>query len=432
MATAAGYDARRERLVAGLAEARRTGAGVRLRKDTSNLFRPRKRARPGAIDVRGFAHILGIDVERRTADVEGMVTYESLVRATLAHGLIPAVVPQLKTITVGGAVSGLGIESTSFRHGLVHETVESMDVLVSDGRTLHCSRRENRDLFEAFPNSYGTLGYALRLTLKLIPAARFVRLVHTRFSDPAKFFGHLAASRSDFLDGVIFGPNEMFATEGSLVDDAPRTSDYRYMKIYYQSIRRLSTDWMTTENYLWRWDTDWFWCSKQFHVQNPLVRWMARPWLNSRTYHRWMRWGHRLLPDRGRTESVIQDVQIPAEKAQTFFRFLLSEVPIAPVWVCPFRTFAEPWTLCPLRPEHRYVNFGFWDVLPSPSGESYNRKIERKLLELEGTKALYSTSCYDRETFWRIYRGERYAALKRRFDPERAFPDLYQKATQSL
>ena len=52
-----------------------------------------------------------------------MTTYEDLVDATLAHGLMPLVVPQLKTITLGGAVAGLGIESTSFRHGLPHESV---------------------------------------------------------------------------------------------------------------------------------------------------------------------------------------------------------------------------------------------------------------------------------------------------------------------
>ena len=44
-----------------------------------------------------------------------MCTYEHLVEVTLAHGRIPLVVPQLRTITLGGAVSGLGIESTSFR-----------------------------------------------------------------------------------------------------------------------------------------------------------------------------------------------------------------------------------------------------------------------------------------------------------------------------
>ena len=52
-----------------------------------------------------------------------MTTYEQLVDATLPHRLMPLVVPQLKTITLGGAVTGLGIESTSFRNGCPHESV---------------------------------------------------------------------------------------------------------------------------------------------------------------------------------------------------------------------------------------------------------------------------------------------------------------------
>jgi len=65
-------------------------------------------------------------------------------------------------------VSGLGIESSSFKFGLVHEGVEEMEILVGTGDIVRCSRTENADLFYGFPNSYGTLGYALRLTMKLI------------------------------------------------------------------------------------------------------------------------------------------------------------------------------------------------------------------------------------------------------------------------
>ncbi|NED59706.1 FAD-binding oxidoreductase, partial [Streptomyces sp. SID10244] len=56
--------------------------------------------------------------------------------ATLPYGLAPKVVPQLKTITLGGAVTGLGIESTSFRNGLPHESVLEIDVLTGDGEII--------------------------------------------------------------------------------------------------------------------------------------------------------------------------------------------------------------------------------------------------------------------------------------------------------
>ena len=41
-----------------------------------------------------------------------------------------------RRITIGGAVTGLGIESTSFTHGLPHESVIEMEILTGDGRVV--------------------------------------------------------------------------------------------------------------------------------------------------------------------------------------------------------------------------------------------------------------------------------------------------------
>ena len=57
------------------------GQTVRLAKKTSNLFRPRA-AQEHGLDVSGLDGVIAIDRERRTADVQGMCTYEHLVDAT--------------------------------------------------------------------------------------------------------------------------------------------------------------------------------------------------------------------------------------------------------------------------------------------------------------------------------------------------------------
>ena len=110
-----------------------------------------------------------------------MCTYEHLVEVTLAHGRIPLVVPQLRTITLGGAVTGLGIESTSFRSGLPHESVLEMDVMTGSGEIV--TTKPGDELFDAFPNSYGSLGYATRLRIELEPVPPYVALRHVRFDD---------------------------------------------------------------------------------------------------------------------------------------------------------------------------------------------------------------------------------------------------------
>ncbi len=429
------YQQKCGRLTAQLAIARAEGVSVGLAKSTSNLFRNRNGASKRKIDVRGFNQVLRVDPGLMTADVEGMTTYETFVDETLQYGLLPTVVPQLKTITVGGAVSGVGIESSSFRYGLVHETVLEMEILLGDGRIVVCSPAQNPDLFFGFPNSYGTLGYALRLKIRLIPAQRYVHIRHSRFTEPEAYFASVGEQRGiDYLDGTIFGANEMYLTSGQFVNDAPRVSDYTYLGIYYRSIQRNREDWLTAHGYIWRWDADWFWCSRHFYVQNPVVRLAAGAWaLNSRTYQRIMRLSRRLLPESRREESVIQDVDIPIEHAAEFMRFLLSEIGITPIWVCPFKAY-EPrvtFDLYALDPRKMYINFGFWDTVPTTHEDGYyNRKIEEKALELEGKKGLYSTAYYDEETFWKIYNRDRYLELKRKYDPDGVFQDLYAKCVR--
>ena len=157
-------------------------ARVRLGKPSSNLFR--FGAPPPTLDASGLSGVIAVDPAARTADVAGMTTYEDLVDATLPHGLMPLVVPQLKTITLGGAVAGLGIESTSFRHGLPHESVRRMEILTGAGEVVTATPDgEHADLYRGFPNSYGTLGYALRLVIDLQPVAPYVRLHHRRYPD---------------------------------------------------------------------------------------------------------------------------------------------------------------------------------------------------------------------------------------------------------
>src|SRR6201987_4097604 len=156
-------------------------SAVRLAKPTSNLFRARAKRDARGLDTSGLTGVLSVDPEARTADVAGMCTYEDLVAATLPYGLSPLVVPQLKTITVGGAVTGLGIESASFRNGLPHESVLEMDILTGTGELLTVSPQQHPDLYRTFPNSYGTLGYSTRLRIELESVKPFVSLRHLRF-----------------------------------------------------------------------------------------------------------------------------------------------------------------------------------------------------------------------------------------------------------
>lgn len=434
------------------------GERIRLGKPTSNLFRFREDGPSGRLDAGGLDQVISVDVETRTAFVQGLTTYERLVEATLEHDLMPLVVPQLKTITVGGAVAGLGIESSSFKHGLAHESVLEAEVLTGDGRLVTATAdNEHAELFRALPNSYGTLGYAVAFRVQLQPVGRYVSLRHPRFRDAAEAAeaitgickaGEYDGEPVDFCDGTVFDADEQYLTLGRFTDEAPpgrAPSDYTGQGIYYRSVQRRDTDLLTTHDYLWRWDTDWFWCSRALGAQHPLVRRLwPRRYRRSDVYRRLVALDRRAgfsakvrrrmgLPPE---EPVIQDIEVPVERLAEFLDSFHSEIGISPVWLCPVRLRdAAGWSLYPMDPSRTYVNVGFWSAVPLREGQrlgDHNRRIERIVADLEGHKSLYSDSYYSESEFWASYNGERYRAAKRRYDPDGRLPDLYEKCVRGV
>ena len=430
-------------------------ATVRLAKKTSNLFRAREATSAPGLDVTALDSVIEVDPVARTADVQGMCTYEHLVDATLPHGLAPLVVPQLKTITLGGAVTGLGIESTSFRSGLPHESVLEMDILTGSGEVVTARPEgEHADLFHGFPNSYGTLGYATRLRIALEPVEPFVALRHLRFHDVESLVATMSTisdaaehdgARVDYLDGVVFSATESYLTLGTKTATPGPVSDYTGQQIYYRSIQhdapQPKVDRLTIHDYLWRWDTDWFWCSRAFGAQNPRIRrlWPGR-YRRSSFYWKLIALDHRygiadrIEARRGQPprERVVQDIEVPLGRTTEFVQWFLREIPIEPIWLCPVRS-EGIWPLYPLRPGETYVNVGFWSSVPrDPSGAEgvANRLIEEQVTALDGHKSLYSDSYYDQTQFWSLYGADTYPALKQRYDPESRLLDLYSKAVQ--
>ncbi|HWF71183.1 MAG TPA: FAD-binding oxidoreductase [Mycobacterium sp.] len=441
-----------ERLLASYRSIPATSA-VRLAKPTSNLFRARaKRDAPG-LDTSGLTNVISVDPDARTADVAGMCTYEDLVAATLPFGLSPLVVPQLKTITLGGAVTGLGIESASFRNGLPHESVLEMDILTGAGELLTASPRQHPDLYRAFPNSYGTLGYSTRLRIELEQIKPFVALRHVRFNSLTDLVaamdriidtGGFDGVPVDYLDGVVFGADEGYLCVGVRTTTPGPVSDYTGRNIYYRSIQHgagVKEDRLTTHDYVWRWDTDWFWCSRSFGAQNPRVRrWWPRRYRRSSIYWKLVAFDHRFgIADRiekrnGRPprERVVQDIEVPIERTSEFLEWFLDAVPITPIWLCPLRLRDQDnWPLYPIRPGSTYVNVGFWSSVPMAGSDgATNRLIEAKVGSLDGHKSLYSDSFYSRDEFDELYGGETYKTVKKIYDPDSRLLDLYAKAVQ--
>jgi len=252
----------------------------------------------------------------------------------------------------------------------------------------------------------------------------------------------------DYLDGVVFGPDESYLCLGMKTGTDGPVSDYTGQRIFYRSIQHDSGerhDRLTTQDYLWRWDTDWFWCSAAFGAQRPLIRRLwPRRYRRSSVYWKLVGLDQRfriadrierrslLAPEKPLRERVVQDVEVPVERVVDFLEWFLARVPITPIWLCPLRLRDDTrWPLYPIQPHRNYVNVGFWSSVPAGqvAGET-NRLIEDKVDECGGHKSLYSESFYSREDFHRRYGGAEYQKVKDVYDPESRLLGLYEKAVQ--
>jgi FAD/FMN-containing dehydrogenase len=180
-------------------------------------------------------------------------------------------------------------------------------------------------------------------------------------------------------------------------------------------------------------------------MHNTAVRLTAGLFLRgSKQYWKIMQWNGRFkFTERIRKitrtlkkESVIQDVQTPLSRSAEFLTFFLKEIPLTPIWICPTRSQSNAqYPLYELDSRTLYINFGFWDVIALPNGESdgfYNRKVEAAIDRLNGQKSLYSTAYYSEKEFWKRYNGKAYAALKKKYDSGNAFLNLYDKTVKRM
>jgi len=434
------FDSRKLAVSARLAA---SADAVRLAKRTSsNLFRYKPRSESGRrIDLSGFNHILGVDPVTRILNVEGLATFESVIEQTLPHGLVTLITPELKHITVGGAIVGIGIESSGFRHGFFHDGLLEAEVLLPDGRVVLCTPgNEYADLFRALPNSYGTLGYVLRAKMQLMPAKPYVHLQTVRFGRLEPFLAamHSATSEAgvDFVEGLLYSAGRFLLTRSRFTDQAPRVEDIYRRHVFYKLLDERAEFYLTAADYLFRYDPDWFWNIPDTMFYSAFRRFAPLSMRNSGFYKRFVNWRRRArqmaLPGKEEAEEpLIQDWQVPWDSAQQLSSFALREADLEDrPWIAtPIRTLASP-TLYPVASNSLYFNLGCYCQVRKPTDKGayyFTRIIDEKCFGLGGVKMLYSSTFLSKPKFDRIYNGEIYSRLKAKYDPQGRLPTLFEK-----
>ena len=106
---------------------------IRFRHGSTNSTRPKEHSKYKMIDTSFLNEIISIDPQKKIAIVESNVPMDQLLAATLQYNLMPQVVVEFPGITVGGAVQGAALESSSFRYGQFDDGCLAYEVITADG-----------------------------------------------------------------------------------------------------------------------------------------------------------------------------------------------------------------------------------------------------------------------------------------------------------
>jgi len=225
--------------------------------------------------------------------------------------------------------------------------------------------------------------------------------------------------------------------------------------MFYPTLLNEGTDCMSIEDYLWRWDADWFWVTQVFPgLSFRIIRWLCgSAVLRSDMYKIFNDWVIKNVSQplglNKNEELVIQDIDIPLDTSAKWIREFLRVVPSSrigkikltkpgcqptvPIWVCPLKGTASP--LMPQEPGKLYMNFGFWDALEGPETKggmkagTINKALEQLCTNLGGRKTLYSSVYFPEEEFLELYNGAEYKKIKAKYDPQARLRSWYNRLT---
>jgi hypothetical protein len=424
------------RIVKQLKE-RKSTRPVSLKKKSVSHEVPKpsdKRHSDEKIDLSDLNEILHIDTEKQICIAEPGVTFVGLVTATMKYSLVPVIVPELKTITIGGAVAGCSIESMSYKHGGFHDTCLEYEIITAKGDVLVCTPdNENNLLFQMVHGTFGTLGIISKLKFKLIPAKPFVKVTYEKYDNiddyKSAIWEHYENRVVDFMDGIIHSPTEYVLSVANFVDEAPYAHIYNWMRIYYLSTKKRKEDYLKTPDYFFRYDKG----VTNVHPKSFLGRLFFGKFINSTRTLKLVEKFRWLIPSDKIPITV--DVFIPFSEVSNFMEWYKQEVNHFPLWCVPYK----------LVREYEWVSADFLNKIKDKlildlaiygmkkkGDKNYYKIIEDELMQIGGIKTLISSNYYSESDFWKIWNRENYDKVKGKTDPNNIFRNLYTKTCRTM
>jgi hypothetical protein len=422
-----------------LLSAAASGKPVKFRHGSTNSTREGDDAYT-YVDVSDLSHILHVDVDECYVDSEPNVPMDLLVETTLQHGLLPLVVMEFPGITIGGAIEGGALESSSFRNGQFSDSCLEYEVILSNGVIEVISPECRADIFYGIHGSYGSLCLLTKVRLRLIPAKKFVNVDYEPYDGIQALLAAMMRKLHDdvdYLEAIVYSEKSAVLISGKRSEDVQagiQTFTRATDPWFYSHVRQKTMDGCWRESipirdHLFRYNRGTYWMGEyifsESHIpHNRFTQWLQNPFLNTRKLYECMH------VCRAEYAFFIQDFYVPIGSVEELLAFSERECGIYPVWLCPVRPTRNPEPLSPhYNDATMLVDVGIWGrnnrYLSDRMG--MNKKFEKFVRQLGGRKMLYAQQYYTQEDFWDIYDKDWYDALRKNISAEEIFPGVYEK-----
>jgi len=385
------------------------------------------------INIKDLTEVIEIDTKNNVCIAESGVSFSKLVKETLKYNLVPMTVSELMGITIGGAVAGCSVESMSYKYGGFYDSCLEFEIVTGEGEIIQCSNEEKEEIFEMIHGSFGTLGILTLIKFKLIPAKPFIRIDYIKYPNFKELMDairqHYEKRDIEMMDALVHSPDNCLLCVGTFVDEAPYLNKYLY-QIYYKSTMKRKEDYLRTPDYFFRYDSDCHWSTRNFGLENKLLRYLLGPIaLGSTKVIKWAnRWPFKPKP--GAQPDVIVDVFIPFENIHKFWEWYLEVFNYYPLWIVPYKIeniypWIEPELVKDIK-DPLFIDCAIYGF-PQKGGRNYYKELEDIVYELKGIKTLITYNYYDEEMFWNSYNKTTYDNVKKITDPKNLFRNLYLK-----
>jgi decaprenylphospho-beta-D-ribofuranose 2-oxidase len=118
------------------------------------------------VDMTSYNRVLAFEPQQKMIRIQAGATWKDVQDYVNPYGLAVKTMQSQNIFTIGGSLS-VNAHGRDIRNGSLIKSVESLRLLIADGRILNVSRTENADLFGQVIGGYGLFGIILDATLSL-------------------------------------------------------------------------------------------------------------------------------------------------------------------------------------------------------------------------------------------------------------------------